>query len=371
MRIMIVDDEHLNLKLTQYLLRKFDLVNIIGVYTDPRQVLKDIEAMLPDAIFVDIEMPHMNGIELARQIKLLNENVQIVFVTAHSNYALDAFEVEAVHYLLKPLTGESVKMTLNRLSKYQAVMDVQQQSVKNQMRIETFGGFKLYGAEENQLVQWPTKKAQELFLLFVCNHGKAIDKWEICELLWSDAQPRKVEHRLHSTINRLKSALNSAGIENVVKRNKSMYSCELAQFRCDLWSFEQLLSMHPIITIDNISLYEQIIALNAEVWLRGEDYNWLVERREQIQEQYKGILSDMVQYFMEHEQLKSAHHYIKQLLTIDPYNEDIFVRKLELLHKLGNEKELTQAYDRFVLRFRQAMDVDVSDEMKAYYAALL
>src|SRR5690606_31183857 len=110
MRIMIVDDEHLNLKLMQLLMSEFDFVNIVGFYTDPRLVLEDIEGMFPDAVCIDIEMPHMNGIELARQIKLLNENVQIVFVTAHSTYALDAFDVDAVHYLLKPLTGNSVKM---------------------------------------------------------------------------------------------------------------------------------------------------------------------------------------------------------------------------------------------------------------------
>ena len=74
-----------------------------------------MRSLKPDVVFLDIEMPGINGIELARKIANIDPEIQIVFVTAYEQYALKAFEVSAVHYLLKPLSQEKINEAVNRV----------------------------------------------------------------------------------------------------------------------------------------------------------------------------------------------------------------------------------------------------------------
>ena len=90
---------------------------IAGAYQDPYEALENIISKKPDAVFLDIEMPGMNGIELARKISGLYPSVQIVFATAYERYALQAFEVAAVHYMLKPMTQEKVDTAIERIKR--------------------------------------------------------------------------------------------------------------------------------------------------------------------------------------------------------------------------------------------------------------
>ncbi len=90
---------------------------LLGAFQDPIEALESIKAQRPDAAFLDIEMPGLNGIELARKIAEFDPKIQIVFVTAYEQYALKAFEVSAVHYLLKPLTQDKINEAVKRVQR--------------------------------------------------------------------------------------------------------------------------------------------------------------------------------------------------------------------------------------------------------------
>jgi DNA-binding LytR/AlgR family response regulator len=76
--------------------------------TEPYLFLEQVRQMHPNLVFLDIDMAHLNGIELGEKLKEIDARTIIVYVTAHEKYALDAFRVRAFHYLLKPLTKERV-----------------------------------------------------------------------------------------------------------------------------------------------------------------------------------------------------------------------------------------------------------------------
>ena len=92
-------------------------LEIIGKYSDPREGLKAIKKDRPDLIFLDIEMPHLNGFELLNQLDKIDFNV--IFVTAYDEFALKAFKVSAVDYLLKPIDSDDLRAALGRASKLQ------------------------------------------------------------------------------------------------------------------------------------------------------------------------------------------------------------------------------------------------------------
>lgn len=114
-KCIVVDDEKIMLNDICNLIKETGKVQIEGAYKSPYDALNTIKESNPDVVFLDIEMPELNGIELARKIANSNSDTQIVFVTAYEQYALKAFEVSAVHYLLKPLTQEKINEAVNRV----------------------------------------------------------------------------------------------------------------------------------------------------------------------------------------------------------------------------------------------------------------
>lgn len=117
MKCIIVDDEKIILDELCAMIAQTEM-QISGAFQDPAKALERIKELRPDAVFCDIEMPGMNGIELARQTAAFDAEIQIVFVTAYEQYALKAFEVCAVHYILKPLTQDKIDEAANRVLRF-------------------------------------------------------------------------------------------------------------------------------------------------------------------------------------------------------------------------------------------------------------
>lgn len=116
LRAYIIDDESLARKGLTIRLQAFEQVTVIGDSGNSREAVEAIVSLKPDVLFVDIQMPGLNGFELIRVLKQrLDELPVVVFVTAYDQYAIQAFEVRALDYLLKPVDEERLKETLERV----------------------------------------------------------------------------------------------------------------------------------------------------------------------------------------------------------------------------------------------------------------
>lgn len=116
-RVLIVDDEPYNRKELKHLLSDFPQVNLIEeAESGEAAIMKTIQHQ-PDVVFLDVEMPKMNGMETAKAIKGLKKPPLIVFATAYPQFAAEAFRYDAVDYLLKPYDEEQLQETIERLEK--------------------------------------------------------------------------------------------------------------------------------------------------------------------------------------------------------------------------------------------------------------
>jgi DNA-binding LytR/AlgR family response regulator len=112
-RALIADDEpHLAAYLRERLVAIWPELDIVGVAEDGPAALRLIEEQDPDVVFLDIRMPGLTGLEVARRVAA---GVHVVFVTAYDEYAVTAFEREAVDYVLKPVSDERLRETVRRL----------------------------------------------------------------------------------------------------------------------------------------------------------------------------------------------------------------------------------------------------------------
>ncbi|NMH73004.1 response regulator transcription factor [Bacillus sp. RO2] len=117
-KTIIVDDEPYSRDELKHLLEEHDCLQVIGEAATGEDALLLCMQQQPDVVFLDIEMPKMNGLDVAKHLKELKKSPLIVFATAFPNFAVDAFRHEAVDYLLKPFDEEQLSQTVCRLIKH-------------------------------------------------------------------------------------------------------------------------------------------------------------------------------------------------------------------------------------------------------------
>lgn len=113
LKTIIVDDEPLALGLMRAKLNKFDSINIVTECKNGREAIEAILEHEPDLVFLDIQMPEMNGFEVIHKTQS-ELTPMIIFATAYEQYALDAFKINAVDYILKPLDDEQLSRAVKR-----------------------------------------------------------------------------------------------------------------------------------------------------------------------------------------------------------------------------------------------------------------
>jgi two-component system LytT family response regulator len=114
LRAYLVDDEELALKRLRRLLEEADSVDILGAATDAVRAQQEIELLAPDVLFLDIQMPELNGFDL---LAGLDNPPLVVFTTAYDQYALKAFQANSIDYLLKPIDEAQLHRALAKLTR--------------------------------------------------------------------------------------------------------------------------------------------------------------------------------------------------------------------------------------------------------------
>lgn len=112
---IIIEDEIPSADELNYILKNYNFINVIGIAQDAIKGLELIKKLSPQAVFLDINMSSKNGMDLAKEIKAFNENIEIIFITAYDEYAVKAFEIQALDYILKPFEEKRINIAINRL----------------------------------------------------------------------------------------------------------------------------------------------------------------------------------------------------------------------------------------------------------------
>jgi DNA-binding LytR/AlgR family response regulator len=115
-KTVIIDDEPLALTVLESLLKRFDNIEIVGKFSSAIGLKYELDQLKPDVIFSDIQMPGMTGLEFIKSQYPMP--YAVIFTTAHANFAAEAFEFEALDYLMKPISPERIEKAIKRLEEY-------------------------------------------------------------------------------------------------------------------------------------------------------------------------------------------------------------------------------------------------------------
>lgn len=232
LKAVIVDDERLVSNFLKIQLEQTGLAYVIDQFQKPSTALCEIPNLKPDVVLLDIEMPGMNGIELATKLLNVYSDTEIVFVTAYSQYAIEAFKLNAVHYLLKPAEDDDIRVALER------VIDKRKKhpspAPHKQLRFELLGHFKVLQNGQEVRLKWSTVKVEELFALMLMYRNSGIGKWQITERLWSNVDLKKAEQNLYTSIYRLKKILIENNLPIRIENEKGKYFLNLPHYTIDI-----------------------------------------------------------------------------------------------------------------------------------------
>lgn len=133
-RAIVIDDEHYILEEICDLLDATNCIKVERRYQNPLEALEKFPDICPDVAFIDVSMPEIEGIALAKKFREIQPSVEIIFITAWRQYAVDAFDVNALDYLVKPIRQERFDLMINRIKERfsQEKSNVQDQSTSQE-----------------------------------------------------------------------------------------------------------------------------------------------------------------------------------------------------------------------------------------------
>ncbi|WP_366922931.1 response regulator [Metallumcola ferriviriculae] len=194
LKALIVDDEYPARKELRFLLDQFENVEVVGEATNAREALKLISALNYSVLFLDVEMPGMTGLELSSIIQELPKRPYIIFVTAYEEYAVKAFEVNAVDYLLKPFDEKRLHQAMQKLFKLVE---------KNKEKEKAVHGS---GEEHTKLDRLPVEKdgktllIPETEIIYAYTQDDSVFLKTTKDLYVSKYTLKELESRLNSTV---------------------------------------------------------------------------------------------------------------------------------------------------------------------------
>lgn len=318
-RVVLVDDEPLVLNLLERMMSERADINIVGKYIDPEKALEEIPKLGPDVVFLDIDMPELSGIELGTKLLEVVENkkMEIVFVTAYEQYAIHAFKLNAIHYILKPADTASIDEVIKRIYQKNKI-DPPKVSGKGEINLLGHMHLRVNG----QSLDFLTAKSEELLALLIINREKGISKWQIIDVLWEEASMDKSQQNLHTMIFRLKKKLRDAGIDVEIKYKNSIYAMDLKEVHCDLKEFDAFIGKKITIKEGNLPEFQKAISLYKGDLLAEKDYSWCVFDREKYYQVFFNIIMSVAAYYKKHKQLKlldQLYYETRPLLIEEDY----------------------------------------------------
>ena len=230
MNILAVDDEYYALELMKRTLEEVAGAAKLYPCRSVRDALQTAAEIKIDVAFLDIHMPEMNGVELARELKLLNPKVNIVFATGFSEYMKEGIDLRMSGYIMKPVTADAVKTELENLR------NPIEWSSEKRIKILTFGNFDVF--VDGNPIKFERKQAKEILAYLVDKRGTSATYSELAAMLWEDEEyDRTKQKNLQVYIASLVKSLLSVDVKDLILKNRQGILLNTKIVDCDYYRF--------------------------------------------------------------------------------------------------------------------------------------
>ena len=228
MNTLTVDDRQLAVNAMVGTLREIDPTGNHTGLISPDEAVSYLRDHPVDVAFLDVEMPKLNGLSLAQEMTLLQPKLNIVFVTGHSEYALDAYKLYASGYLMKPASKEDVEKCLENLR--------HPTPKKNRVEVRCFGNFEVF--VDGAPLVFKRSKSKEVFAYLIDSRGAFVSTGELIAALWEDEDVTNSKmSQIRAFTSDLRKTFEEVGIDDIIVKKHNEIAVNLSCISCDYYRY--------------------------------------------------------------------------------------------------------------------------------------
>ncbi|MFC5401384.1 response regulator [Cohnella soli] len=382
MKTILVDDDPVMHLIMRKMLAKFPALQVAGTFSDAASAdafLSEREDI--ELAFVDISMPGKDGMSFASGLERAGSKMQVVFVTSHKHFALEAFELSALDYLVKPVTQERLERTVHRaLAGRSAVRssgsgeatDTAVLRPEDTVRITTLGDFSI--RTEAGRVKWISGKSAELFAYLLMHRGDRISRARLVAAIFGGMTQSNAEKYLNTAIYQLRKSLEPLGLREAVRSENDGYALELPHAVVDYQVFEE--------QAGELDAAERLQPSEADKFLKTERlytgdlfgnkaYVWAIHETERLSKCYAEFVKSLAQSLLELRMLDAGSKLLFKLHERDPLDESVVSLLMEYRWRMGDKKGLTAQYTDYVRLLNKELGIRPSRELLMQYDTLV
>ncbi|MFC4301963.1 response regulator [Cohnella boryungensis] len=339
-KAILIDDEEIALDVMEILLQEVGGVTVLGKFRLVSEAIAQSEGMQPDLIFLDIEMPETNGLAASASLLAVFPDANIVYVTAHHTYAVDAFETKAIGYLLKPVAKHRLLNTLERHAELREKAArrtartlpgpdgmMSAESREKRLSLKLLESMELYDAED-RLITWRTKKTKEMFSFLWHHGGTPVYRLRILEQLWPQLDSERAQALFHTTMYYMRNTLKTAGFPDIIGVGDERYWVRMDQIASDVARLEELLGKGR-----RASDAEELLSLYRGDYFETENYSWANSRRYELR---ATVIRHLEQLEEGAAVASLKERLLRKLIELHPYEEIYYDRLALHLKAMGD-----------------------------------
>ncbi|MFS0838965.1 response regulator [Paenibacillus sp. 1P03SA] len=360
LKAIILEDEPLAALQMNRMLEAIPGIEVAGTFSDADEAVAKAGGLQPDVAFLDIQLPGKSGMQAAELLQEVCPELDIVFVTAYDKYAVQAFELNAVDYVMKPLREERLLKTVHRLKEHARLFrgnrtDGSSRPVRIRL-LQTLQFERRNGAVET--LKWRTAKAQELFAYLLYYRGQVIRKSDLIEMFWPDLEAKKAAAHLYTTIYHIRQALKQTGTDIEIRSVtiKEGYVLDAGDIPLDTEEWERELSGLAAVLPGNAAEHRKVLERYPGDFLADCDYLWAENERQRLRILWINHAQKLGEYYSEHGQVNEAVTIYSRLQEKYPHFEGSCFPLMKLYASLRDRKAVEEQFGRLVALLKE-MDV--------------
>ncbi|MBF0103068.1 MAG: response regulator [Desulfobacterales bacterium] len=366
-KIILIDDEYHALRELAFFIKSYPELEISGMFINPLEALDQITELMPDVVFLDINMPQMQGIDCASAIFDRHAAIDIIFVTAYNEYAIEAFELNALDYILKPLSEARFSKTIARIilkQNQKKTIQIQCTNSDKRLKIQCLGNFQILWDKQASL-RWRTQKNRELCAFLFHNREKEISKETIIDTLFTDIDPEAASAQLYSGIYYIRKTLEAYGVcrEQICISGK--YCVNMKDVDIDRAIFEQ-----PLTGLETLAELENRARLYRGDYFEGEEWLWVYADRQKLSKFYCQLLLKIAHEHIKRKAYNNAENCLLKAFDKEPYDENTTLLIMELYLTTKQRKKAKNHFLTYEKLLKQELDIKPDNQIIRIYKSI-
>lgn len=367
MKVLIVDDEPAMLLAMKRLLSSMEGVELIGSFQSAAEALDFTRDSEVDLAFLDIQIAADNGLELARSLRSIRTELEIVFTTSHAEFAIQAYDVYPLDYMVKPISRIRLAQTITRASSRRSNSPFDSGDlILNQLTVRGLGCFEV-SSKQLGAVKWISKKSMELFAYLLVHRGRSVAKIRVLEDIFPDMPLKNAETYLNTAVYQLRKVLSLHGFKEMVISAQEQYRIDLDQADVDFIRFEQ-----AVAELSDMNAANEAVAIDVEKQFAGElfedkSFEWAIVERERLSIVYDSYSKRLARWLLDRKRFREAAHIARRIVSRNEYEEESILLLLNIFGAMGDRQSLHHYYEHYRQLLYQELGLQPSEKFRELY----